>query len=179
MRGAAHRDRTKSSLDIVTGLPVKAMTRIAGAAFMRGVAHRKLCGDGEGLDICAMLGESGGECCFIERVFLVAIVIVAAAHHRERHAGKGASMPDRRDHLRSKPMRMTPTRPPWPSTTALVASVVDTETSEIAASRAGPRQARHRRDGLGDPDGEIASGGDGLGRSDDRWSLAAITAASV
>ena len=35
----------------------------------------------------------------------------------------------------SKPMRITPTAEPCPSTTALVASVVDTETSEISSGR--------------------------------------------
>ena len=43
----------------------------------------------------------------------------------------------------SKPARMAATEPPWPSTTALVASVVDTETRPMrrAASLEGRRSS--------------------------------------
>ncbi len=46
--------------------------------------------------------------------------------------GKALAMPVRSAMAWSKPMRMTPTALPWPSTTALVASVVDTDTSEMS-----------------------------------------------
>ena len=45
--------------------------------------------------------------------------------------GKALAMPVRSAIAWSKPMSRTPTALPWPSTTALVASVVDTETSAM------------------------------------------------
>ena len=47
--------------------------------------------------------------------------------------GKALAIPVRSAMAWSKPMRITPTALPWPSTTALVASVVDTETSEMSS----------------------------------------------
>ena len=46
--------------------------------------------------------------------------------------GKALAMPVRSAMLASKPTSSTPTALPWPSTTALVASVVETETSAMS-----------------------------------------------
>ena len=70
------------------------------------------------------------------------------------------------------------TRPPWPSTSALVASVVDIDTSLIAAGSTAAF-GQHRVDRAGDADGEVVAGGQRLGLGDDAGASRDHSTASV
>ena len=59
-------------------------------------------------------------------------------------SGNARTRPERSAIWRSKPIRMTAIGLPWPSTTALVASVVDTATSRMRRAAVGSRAASAR-----------------------------------
>ena len=94
--------------------------------------------------------------------------------------GKALAMPVRAAMAASKPMRMAPTVLPWPSTTALVASVVETDTSEMsAASRPSGRRAMAALMAPVTPIARSPWVGMSLAEATTLWPSASMTAASV
>jgi hypothetical protein len=138
---------------------------------MGGVAHGELRRDGEGLDLRAVLGESRGECCFIEREFLIAVVIVAAADDDEGHAGKGGFDAGTRDHGAVEADEDDADKP------------AVTFDHGVGGKRGGHGNQRDRRlpggverlkrasHGFGDTNGEVAPGGERLGGGNDAMIL--------
>ena len=145
----------------------KPADELPGTQFMRGIAHREVRRDGIGLDTRLEFVDRGLHGALIERRRLLARRAVAAgdAHERRR---RGGLMPERSTIASSKPMSRVQTGLKRFSTTALVASVVDTET-RLTSERCAPagRLSSTARMALADADRKIPRGGERLGARDD------------
>ena len=118
-----------SSVDSVTGLPVTRATRSRAACSCAGLRTAKadaMAKASTGMAAAAASSATASSRCASAPVWSWPPAIIAMGM-----PGKALAMPVRSAMAWSKPMRMTPTALPWPSTTALVASVVETETSAM------------------------------------------------
>ena len=120
------------------------------------IAGGKIAADGEAGNARGQFRQGFFQCREVE-LRLVAVDVVAAGDRKSPGSEPRAVLrPSLSRSVSEKPIITRPTRPPWPSTRALVARVVDIDTRRIALGV----DAGQRDDavgGYGDADGEVVT----------------------